>query len=164
MTQAEIMAYAMNLLSEHRLYAWSFKFDNHKRRFGVCNYREQYIGVSWAVAQLNKDADIIDTIRHEIAHALTPGADHTRRWKLAAMACGARPETCAAKHVIQVPGRWQYPCPCGVTYNRYKRPTTRPGAKYVCPSCRRVITWTDTQATQATPSPSMGELYAALSA
>lgn len=158
MTQAEILTLAHGLMQAHGMRFWGFRFDNHKRRFGVCNYRENYIGLSWPVCQLNADADIIDTIKHEIAHALTPGADHGRVWKLQAMIVGARPETCAASHVKQVPGRWQFHCPCGIEYNRYRRPSIR--ARYRCPDCHAVVIWTDTRATV----PSVGELYATITA
>lgn len=162
MTRDEIITLAHALMTEHGLVAkfWAFRFDNHKTRFGVCNYREHYIGVSWPLCRINPDADIIDTIKHEIAHALTPGAMHTRIWKLQAMLVGARPETCAASHVKTVPGRWHSLCPCGLELNRYRAPVTRANARYICPQCRRVITWTDTRATV----PTVAELYATITA
>jgi predicted SprT family Zn-dependent metalloprotease len=143
MTRDEIIIYARVTMQHHRLDAWGFRFDSHKRRFGVCSYRERYIGVSWPVCQLNADTDIMNTIKHEIAHALTPGAGHGLRWKLQAMVIGAKPQTCAEDHVIAVPGRWQFHCPCGMEYNRYKRP--REG-KYRCAKCRQAVVWTDTRA------------------
>ena len=165
MTRDEIVIYARVLMLHHKLDAWSFRFDSHKTRFGVCNYRECYIGLSWPVCKLNSQSDICDTIKHEISHALAKGAGHGRIFKLTCMIVGARPQTCAAFHVKSVPGRYRFECPCGVTGNRYRRPVIKPGRRDVCRRCRRPVIFVDTRASVAsvasvTPSP--GELYAAL--
>lgn len=145
MTLDETYSMARALLDTHGLPHWSFRFDNHKRRFGVCCYSERYIGLSWAVARLNSDAEIINTLKHEIAHALTPDAGHGPVWKIQAVIIGARPEACVNQQTIAtVPGRWQGRCGCAQVNNRYRRP--KPGARYKCHICAQVFVYSDTQA------------------
>ena len=67
---------------------YRFKFDNAKRRFGLCSYRRKEISLSKPLASNNLDNffQINDTILHEIAHALSykihgdRGSGHCKRW------------------------------------------------------------------------------------
>lgn len=85
--------------------SWSFAWNNRKRAFGVCNYRKREIQLSRILTkQINED-EVLDTILHEIAHALTPGAGHGARWKAMARKLGATPKaTCKAE--INVEPKW----------------------------------------------------------
>jgi predicted SprT family Zn-dependent metalloprotease len=145
MTPQEIQSLAHELMTAHGLTAkgWGFAFHNRRRAFGTCNYRRQVIALSLPVSRINSDADIIDTIKHEIAHALTPGADHGPVWKLQAIMIGARPQTCAGQHVNQPVGRWQASCACKTVIYRYRAP--KPHARYACRICRTEIFWQDTR-------------------
>jgi predicted SprT family Zn-dependent metalloprotease len=155
MTKAEIEQLARSLMQAHGLQPyWGFRFDNRRRRFGVCSYQEHCISLSWPVCQVNSDADIRDTILHEIAHALTPGAEHGHVWKMQAQMIGARPVRCAGAHVITPSGRWQGQCGCSRICNRYRPP--KPGARYQCRLCRQFVVWIDTKAvTKTTETPGM---------
>jgi hypothetical protein len=71
---------------------WSFKWSNSLNVLGYCSYTTKTIGLSkrWMVSLPYHE--ILDTILHEIAHALTP-ADygHGKEWKLACKLIGAQP-------------------------------------------------------------------------
>ena len=144
MTRDEIVLYARVLMVAHGLESWSFRFDNHKLRFGGCSYQGKYLTLSWPVARINSDAEVMNTIKHEIAHALTPHAEHGPVWKLQAMLIGARPEACvSSQSIVTVPGRWQGQCGCSRVNNRYRAP--KPGAKYRCQLCGVSFTFVDTR-------------------
>src|SRR4051794_21638203 len=79
---------AHTLLKQHALETWSFTFDTATRRFGYCDFRSRVISLSKPLTQLNAEERVKNTLLHEIAHALTPGANHTKMWKIRAMAIG----------------------------------------------------------------------------
>lgn len=86
------------LLAEHPVLieqGWTFGFDNATSRLGVCNYRTRRISTSRHFTAHATEAMVRDTILHEIAHALTPGAKHAIRWKVMAQRLGATPKSCA---------------------------------------------------------------------
>ena len=89
---------------------WTGKLDNAVRRFGTCRYRRKQITLSRHLATINTDEETLDTVLHEIAHALAfveHGEDcgHDERWKAIAARIGARPErTVDADEVSSVAG------------------------------------------------------------
>ena len=66
---------ARALMAEHGLRGWSLVFDRAKRRAGICRYDQRVIGLSAPLTALHGEADVRDTVLHEIAHALV-GARH----------------------------------------------------------------------------------------
>ena len=116
---------AYDLLKEHGLYqkGWSFQWDNAKSRFGVCKYRSQVIGLSKPLTLANDETQVRDTILHEIAHALTPGAGHGPEWKRMCIKIGAKPERCYTEEDTNViAGKYRAVCGgCGKTFNRHKK-------------------------------------------
>lgn len=88
-------------LAEHGLTArgWTGALDNAERRFGVCRPAKKEISISRTLAALNSDEEVLDTILHEIAHALADtqyreNCGHDERWKAICRQIGARPERC----------------------------------------------------------------------
>ena len=58
-----------------------FQFDNAKRRAGCCDYRYKRIQLSKYFTEHNSNQQIINTILHEVAHALAgPRAGHGLKW------------------------------------------------------------------------------------
>jgi len=93
---------AAALFAGHRLVGWSFGLAASKRRLGVCKYRQKRIEISDYYARHNPDAAVLDTLRHEIAHALAgPEAGHGPTWQAIAARIGAtpRPTPPVAGHV-----------------------------------------------------------------
>lgn len=92
----DVNALARSLMAEHGIGdTWTFVFDNATRRMGQCRYAQRTISVSRHYAQHADEAHVRDTLLHEIAHALTPGARHGLRWKAMAQKLGATPKACA---------------------------------------------------------------------
>lgn len=88
---------ARGLLTRHRLDGWSFAFDHAKRRGGACHYGRKAISLSLGFAEAASDAEVEDTILHEIAHALVGRRhNHDAIWQAKARAIGCTAERCHA--------------------------------------------------------------------
>lgn len=125
---------AQALLRKHGLHNWVFAFNRRRRVFGVCDFQKRTIYLSSPLAELNGEAEVRDTLLHEIAHALAgPKAGHGPVWQGVARAVGAKPRRCYSSQEVQQPqGRYQLVCPsCGHAEVRYRRPTR----VYACRCC-----------------------------
>jgi len=112
---------------------WTFVWGRGKRTLGTCNYAARTITLSRPFAQLNAEAEVLDTILHEIAHALTPGAKHGAAWKAACVRLGARPNrTASLQQVVVPPSKYALVCPCCGARSGRERRTTR---RYYCGPC-----------------------------
>jgi predicted SprT family Zn-dependent metalloprotease len=128
---------AARLLAEHRLAGWTFGLSDAKRRLGVCKYRKKRIEIGEYYARNNPDDAVLDTLLHEVAHALAgPEAGHGPAWQAVAARIGATPRACddSPDTVVQ-PGDWRTTCPaCNRTHHRYKRPRALSGYRCKCPA------------------------------
>src|SRR3954463_2529714 len=96
-------------LRKNALHGWTFGLSNAKRRLGVCKYRAKRIEIAEYYARNSPEETVLDTLRHEIAHALAgPAAKHDPAWKAVAVRLGATPRACETSHQAVVkPGDWQ---------------------------------------------------------
>jgi predicted SprT family Zn-dependent metalloprotease len=93
---------------------------------------------------------IEDSIRHEIAHALTPGAGHGPAWKLMCIRVGAKPQRCASyEEVKNMPYKFIGKCPnCGAEFRahrRLKNMDKRICSKRVCKATKLYVVWSTYQ-------------------
>jgi len=80
---------------KHKLDDWTFHFSNAKRRFGCCYYARKKITISKELTKLNSEEIFVNTLLHEIAHALCgPFAGHMKQWKLKAIEIGCDGKRC----------------------------------------------------------------------
>lgn len=133
---------ALRLMEEFGLLpAWTFKWDNARRRFGVCRYNKKIISLSRHLVKLNDREQVEDTIRHEIAHALdaeTRGrTDHSIHWKRWAVKCGARPERCYSSKEVDMPEAPLFAfCPnCRLCLPRFRK--MKKNRIYTCGRCSK---------------------------
>ena len=118
------------LYLEHHLPAWSFKFNRRKKALGVAKLQLKRIELSefWAVHL--KEAEILDTLLHEIAHAmawdLEQYSGHGTPWKRYCRQLGARPSRVAdvksVTPILEKAATWKILCACGKTYYYYRKP------------------------------------------
>ncbi|MEM9252753.1 MAG: SprT-like domain-containing protein, partial [Planctomycetota bacterium] len=118
-------------LDRHGLTArgWTFAYNRRKTACGICNYGDQRIELSRHHAELNDEPVVLDTILHEVAHALAgPRAKHGPKWKRIAAELGATPRATTSKDDVAVPdGRYTATCGhCGHTFHRHRRPPSVP--------------------------------------
>lgn len=94
-----------------RLAGWKFVWNNRKTSFGMCRYWAKEIQLSKVLtASAGDPAHVVDTIRHEIAHALAGArAGHGSVWKMWARTVGAIPVACSRMSAGSIPviAAWQ---------------------------------------------------------
>ncbi|PAP74164.1 SprT-like domain-containing protein [Rubrivirga marina] len=109
---------------------WTFGFDRARKRLGVCRVRDKRVTLSSHLARTLPEAEVEDTVRHEIAHALDAErrgrTNHDRTWKALARRCGAKPERCYSGDLPDDPAApYVATCPsCDATLGRYREPAT----------------------------------------
>ena len=86
LTDAKILA--ENLMQKHGLSNYSFDFIQSLHKFGVCNNAKKIIYLSIPLVKINSTERVTQTILHEIAHALTPGNGHNKKWLSMARSIG----------------------------------------------------------------------------
>ena len=139
----EVEALGLRLIREHETVnglkkGWKFAFDLAAVRGGVCRYKEKLIALSVAYCLKASREEIVDTILHEIAHAIVgPNHGHDEAWKTVARRIG-----CTAKRCHQVdhtPPRWRGECGCGKEWKRHR--LSRRARTGYCPKCKSRISW-----------------------
>jgi len=104
---------------------WTFGWMSRRatRTCGQCDYRAKAIRLNPRHVELNTPEVVLDTIRHEIAHAMVGSrANHGPAWRECAVRVGATPERAAGAEVASVPKqpfRWMATCQdCGAVLRR----------------------------------------------
>jgi hypothetical protein len=105
-TTAELIQTAHNEMTKWDLISkgWSFVTTENKSRHGWCKSWTKQLSVSLHSMRHNSKEDVLDTIRHEIAHALVyvwkwdnnihrKIQSHGREWKTFAVKVGATPKS-----------------------------------------------------------------------
>lgn len=148
MELSEIKDLAIELMYEHELIqdGWEFRFDNSKRRAGLCVEDRQngnYISLSRVLMPLMKDEEVQDTILHEIAHALVGVKHgHNRVWVAKAKQIGCNGKRCynpaaalkeGAKELIIAQSKYTFTCPkCGNQSAAHRKPKRSKACGHCC--------------------------------
>src|SRR5262245_1006204 len=90
MTRQEAGIFAREELIKHGLSDWSIRYNQNvdSRFLGLCLYTDKTIVLSAHHIDIHPTPDVINTIRHEIAHGLTPGHGHDEVWAACAKRIG----------------------------------------------------------------------------
>ena len=143
-TLADVERLAHSLLARHEARsgldaAWGFGFDLSTSRAGVCRYDDRRIDLSVSYCLRATQAEIEDTLLHEIAHAIAGHRHHHDDvWKTVARAIGCTAERC--HDVNHTPARWLGECGCGQQWRRQRLSRRlRHGAR--CRKCGGEIAW-----------------------
>jgi ribosomal protein L37AE/L43A len=98
MTTRQAVLLAEKMLKEHKeLRNWKVTLNRRKGAFGVCNYRYNQIELSSLLIPETTDDSILNTIIHEIAHALTPGHHHNSVWRAKFIELGGDGRRCGGQ-------------------------------------------------------------------
>lgn len=91
----DALSLAWSQLDKYGLTNWSLQLDERTRFLGHCHYEKKAIFLSVLFVEQHGQLDVLDTILHEIAHALVgPGHGHDEVWVLKALELGAHPVPC----------------------------------------------------------------------
>ena len=139
----EIDTLGNQLLQEHEDKSglepgWKFGFDLAPSRGGICRHTEKRITLSVTYCLKASEPELIDTILHEIAHAIVgPRHGHDAVWKAAAQHIGCTAERChRVQHTLP---RWRGQCGCGKQWKRQR--LTQRSRTGLCPACGDKIQW-----------------------
>ena len=111
-------------LEKEGLRGWTVRWDNAKRRAGVCIHQKRILSFSRVLMPLYPQDIQRDVVMHEVAHAVAgPRAGHGPTWKKVARRLGARPKAMLPASLPQPPTRWVGTCPrCGESRHLYAAP------------------------------------------
>lgn len=115
MTTYDAQKLARELMSKHGLTlekGWEFKWDDSVKRYGSCSVSKKEITLSARLVAHNSQENTLDTILHEIAHALdyieNKQWGHGPTWKAMCRRIGAKPNAkFSFNDVNPVTGRFQ---------------------------------------------------------
>ena len=167
MELAEAAAMARRLLDQHGLHEWRVVFDRAKRRAGICREDRREIGLSAPLTRLHSEAEVRDTVLHEVAHALV-GAQHGHDavWRATARRIGCSGERCLSPDAPTIEGDWVGTCRAGHRVTRHRRPE-RPAACRRCSprfDVAHLLTWTHRGRTVPMPPAYQAQLRRVLEA
>ena len=110
-------------MRDHGLVGWRLAFDHAKTRAGICNFTAREIGLSRVLTGLHTEAEVRDTILHEIAHALVgPEHGHDAIWRAKAIQIGCSGMRCVPETAAAAPGLWRGVCPSGHVFHGHRAP------------------------------------------
>tara|TARA_R110002096_G_scaffold428402_1_gene640035 strand:- start:163 stop:663 length:501 start_codon:yes stop_codon:yes gene_type:complete len=120
---------------------WKFKFSNSKCSFGTCEWGRnvKLIELSKPLTELNSKEEVLDTILHEIAHALDfqirGFSNHDYIWRKIAKGIGCNGERCYDRNTVNLPeAKYTLKCNgCEKTTTRHRKPKRG----MACGSCCR---------------------------
>jgi predicted SprT family Zn-dependent metalloprotease len=151
MTEFEARHTTLALLKTHGRGDWRVTINKRLRsRAGQCNYRMKTIELSAWLLRCNDNAAVMNTITHEVAHAIVGGwVGHGLEWRMCHRRLGGNGKRCYTQGVDLINDHerkrqkrnWIGTCPtCGKVYTRV-RITIRPGVFYRCPRDKTRLTW-----------------------
>lgn len=122
---------------------WKFRFNRRVRDLGLCNYRKKTIYLSIYYIMEASDADVINTIKHEIAHALMPqGEGHGARWRALFLQMGGNGKRCTDVHIMTAKKPfWVISCANGCWETGYFWKKEPDKSRHHCATCRGKILW-----------------------
>lgn len=110
---------ARELLDAHGLRDWTFGWMRRRDPFsraGQCNWKHKTIELQPTFAEVNSGYRVMQTLLHEIAHALKPRHGHNKHWKRQARALGHSGERCYSKNVVRGTKELHKKCRAGETF------------------------------------------------
>lgn len=129
---------------------WSYGYNNRKTSFGVCRIGKyngtRRIEISRAFIRSGETYEkMLDTIAHEIAHALDyeffGNMGHGHTWKACCAVTGADPQACHESENAPK-GRYEAVCKTHGVVGHFHR---KPKRQYLCNKCRSSIHIKDTK-------------------
>ena len=129
-----IAAKADALLKKHQLDTWRFAFNHAHSQAGHCDHNKSTIYVAWQYCLKADKSEVLDTILHEISHALVgPKHGHDDVWRKKALEIGC---SGSVTHCVKfASAKYIATCPiCRWRIERHRRKRN-----VVCKKCRSKI-------------------------
>ncbi|AYR01143.1 SprT-like protease [Mycobacterium phage LeMond] len=140
MGMSEARRIASDLIAQHGLVGWVVTFDNARRRAGVCKYGPKTISLSKPLMQQRSYDDTMQTITHEVAHALVGhAAGHGPVWAAKHRSLGGNGLRCF-DHLDET-APWMGTCDHGKRFAKYRQPKRLDGWRCKCTGTGSPIVW-----------------------
>lgn len=162
-TKESLTDLTRNLMDFHDLHDWKIRIGTAKNFAGMCDFSRKQITMSLFLANARSRENTVDTILHEIAHALTPkDGGHGKEWKAVASRIGANPSRCFDRKEIDPALAYKYHGRCPTHIERTTRRNRRAHIK--CLKCDSALVWRDLQSDDETwyPFESVSRLNSAI--
>lgn len=143
MKMEDILESARNMLIEYGLRGWKVITDSNKTTFGVCYYSRRTLSFS-KYLENHSDDQIIDTIKHEVAHARVSSkagvaVGHNEEWRQTFISMGGSGMRCSEQSLTE--HLWEGACDSGCqVFRRHRRIRNA-----FCPTCDAPLVWTNTK-------------------
>ena len=130
-------------LDELGLTDWKFAWDSARTRGGICKHGIKTITISRIVTGLNDDAWFIETMRHEIAHAMVgAGHGHDALWRVTLRSLGGNGKRCHNGEVKREAHKVMFACHvCGLIGTKAR--LGKNANISMCRKCRVSVQWYD---------------------
>jgi predicted SprT family Zn-dependent metalloprotease len=117
---------ATDMMKHYNLVGWAFRFDRSVSRLGMCSHGRKTIFLSTHATTVNSEEQVLNTILHEIAHALVSGDHgHDDVWRNKAISIGCDGERCS-NIAVKAPSKYTIACKsCNQIRGRLYRLTQR---------------------------------------
>ncbi len=126
--------FAKKQLNQYNLNDWAISFDHSQRRAGACFYNEKKLSFSIHFLRKASEEDIMDTLLHEIAHALVgPKNAHNKIWKNKALEIGCSGQVYHNFHFSQP--KWIKSCSRGC----WEQKSYRKNKNLICKFCKSKV-------------------------
>lgn len=102
MTVEDAISFAKSKIVEFNL-NYEVELMPRRKKFSVagrCDYRKKIIELQPNFILWNSDYEVIETILHEVAHALMPRHGHNKFWKRKLLEIGGNGKRCYGSHII----------------------------------------------------------------
>jgi predicted SprT family Zn-dependent metalloprotease len=100
----------LDMITYHNLTDWGFRFDKAVNRLGLCSHKRQQLFLSIHATSVNSEEVVLNTILHEIAHALVDSNHgHDDVWRNKAISIGCDGERCS-EIAVKAPPKYTIAC------------------------------------------------------
>jgi predicted SprT family Zn-dependent metalloprotease len=105
-------------LDKNGLIDWNIKISKAVKRLGSCHYSKKTISLSSNFIEIGTETSILNTILHEIAHALCPGDGHGEKWKTKAIQLGCDGKRCVEGIKLNLKYNFECDKGCRASYEK----------------------------------------------
>jgi len=123
----EIEIIAKDMMKANGLMNWRFGWNDARTSFGKCKHGSRRIELSKVLTPLRPKDETLNTILHEIAHALVgAGHGHDYVWRSKFVQLGGNGKRCSGMENVdktKIAGAdWVAVCPNGHVHVKYRKP------------------------------------------